>query len=183
MDKEEIIKEWVKYAEMDRETVNILIKSHNKPYEIICYHCQQTVEKYLKACLVLYDISIMKSHDLIELNSLCEQKNKEFKTIEKECFDLTDYAVQTRYPFHKFDLTEELTKKAIQDMEKVCKFISDVLKQDEDCDAENKAPSNIVIKDKSDLIKKLEEGIEDIDNGRVCTIDEAFEEIDSTLND
>ncbi len=138
MDKEEIIKEWIKYAEMDRETVNILMKSHNKPYEIICYHCQQTVEKYLKACLVLYDISIIKSHDLIELNSLCEQKNKEFKTIEKECFDLTDYAVQTRYPFHKFDLTEELTKKAIQDMEKVCKFISNVLKQDEDFDIENK---------------------------------------------
>ena len=76
MDNEEIIKEWIKYAEMDRETVNILMTSHNKPYEIICYHCQQTVEKYLKACLVLYYLdyyltvmryyfSIMKSHDLI----------------------------------------------------------------------------------------------------------------------
>ena len=77
-------------------------------------------------------MSIMKSHDLIELNSLCEQKNKEFETIEKECFDLTDYAVQTRYPFHKFDLTEEATKKAIQDMEKVCEFISNLLLKKED---------------------------------------------------
>ena len=74
----------------------------------------------------------MKSHDLIELNSLCEQKNKDFKTIEKECFDLTDYSVQTRYPFHKFDLTEEATKKAIQDMEKVCEFISNLLLKKED---------------------------------------------------
>ena len=37
------------------------------------FYNSPTVEKYLKACLVLYDISIMKSHDLIELNSLCEQ--------------------------------------------------------------------------------------------------------------
>jgi len=70
------------------------------------------------------------------------------------------------------ELPEELASKVIDYMEYI-KFMYVI----------DKAPSNIVIKDEKDLIKKLEEGIEDIDNGRVCSIDEAFEEIESTLND
>ena len=70
------------------------------------------------------------------------------------------------------ELPEELASKVIDYMEYI-KFMYVI----------DKAPSDIVIKDKNDLIKKLEEGIEDIDNGRVCTLDEAFEEIESTLND
>ena len=45
----------------------------------------------------------------------------------------------------------------------------------------NKVPENLIIKDKKDLRKKLEEGIKDSDNGNVCSLDEAFEEIESTL--
>ncbi len=70
------------------------------------------------------------------------------------------------------ELPEELASKVIDYMEYI-KFMYII----------DKAPSDIVIKDEKDLIKKLEEGIEDIDNGKVCTIDEAFEEIESTLND
>ena len=42
-------------------------------------------------------------------------------------------------------------------------------------------PENLIIKDKEDLRKKLEEGIEDTDNGRVCSINEAFDEIETML--
>ena len=42
-------------------------------------------------------------------------------------------------------------------------------------------PENLIIKDKEDLRKKLEEGIRDTDNGRVCSIDEAFDEIETML--
>ena len=45
----------------------------------------------------------------------------------------------------------------------------------------NKVPENLIIKDKKDLRKKLEEGIKDSDNGNVCSLDEAFEEIESAL--
>ena len=43
------------------------------------------------------------------------------------------------------------------------------------------APKNLIIKDKKDLRKKLEEGIKDTESGRVCSLDEAFLEIDSIL--
>ena len=37
------------------------------------------------------------------------------------------------------------------------------------------------LKDKEDLREKLEEGIKDTDNGKVCSIDDAFDEIETML--
>ena len=45
------------------------------------------------------------------------------------------------------------------------------------------APEELIIKDKDDLRRKLEEGIKDSENGRVCSIDEAFEKIEQKLVD
>ncbi len=42
---------------------------------------------------------------------------------------------------------------------------------------EIKAPESLIIKNKNDLREKLEEGIKDTENGRVCSFDEAFDEI------
>ena len=49
-------------------------------------------------------------------------------------------------------------------------------------DVINKGPENLIIKDKNDLRKKLEEGIKDTENGNVCSIDEAFSEIETILS-
>jgi len=47
------ISEWVEKAEGDYETVVDLIKKRRKRQRyIIAFHCQQCVEKYLKALLV-----------------------------------------------------------------------------------------------------------------------------------
>lgn len=45
----------------------------------------------------------------------------------------------------------------------------------------SKVPEDIVIKDKKDLRKKIEEGIEDTERGNVCSIDEAFADIETGL--
>ena len=48
-------------------------------------------------------------------------------------------------------------------------------------DVINNAPKDLIIKDKADLRKKLEEGIKDYDNGNVCSLDETFSEIETIL--
>ena len=40
--------EWVDFAERDYEASKLLADSHNPPFGIIAYYCQQTAEKYLK---------------------------------------------------------------------------------------------------------------------------------------
>lgn len=70
--------------------------------EIFGFHAQQTVEKCFKAVLSYYGISYPKTHDLMQLLSLCLENEiiipEEFSSLS----DLTDFAVEYRY-----DLLEE----------------------------------------------------------------------------
>ena len=43
----------------------------------------------------------------------------------------------------------------------------------------DQAPSKLVIRSKKDLREKLEEGIKDSEDGNVCTVEEAFSEIEN----
>ena len=45
----------------------------------------------------------------------------------------------------------------------------------------NKAPDSLIIKDDKDLLKKLKKGMEDTNNGKVCSVEEAYEEIKEIL--
>ena len=40
-----------------------------------------------------------------------------------------------------------------------------------------KAPEDLIIKDDKDLLKKLKKGMEDTANGKVCSVEEAYEEV------
>lgn len=65
MKNEKILKEWVEFARMDFLTAKHLHEyMHPKPLEIICYHCQQAIEKLLKGVLISKGVTIKKTHDL-----------------------------------------------------------------------------------------------------------------------
>ena len=44
-----------------------------------------------------------------------------------------------------------------------------------------KAPEDLIIKDDKDLLEKLKKGMEDTNNGKVCSIEEAYEEVKGIL--
>ncbi len=48
MNNLDIAQEWFDIAEMDISSAKYLQNMQPIPREIICYHCQQSVEKYLK---------------------------------------------------------------------------------------------------------------------------------------
>ncbi|HQP48522.1 MAG TPA: HEPN domain-containing protein, partial [Spirochaetota bacterium] len=49
---QELVDKWIAIADKDLLTAELLLKSDVVVTETICYHCQQSVEKYLKAYLV-----------------------------------------------------------------------------------------------------------------------------------
>jgi HEPN domain-containing protein len=49
----ENVKGWRQLAENDLYSEKILNEATRRPYEIICYHCAQATEKYLKGISVL----------------------------------------------------------------------------------------------------------------------------------
>lgn len=46
-----------------------------------------------------------------------------------------------------------------------------------------KGPNSLIIKDKKDLQKKLQEGINDTENGKVRPLDEVWKEVEKILDD
>lgn len=112
--------EWQRIASMDMSSAEYLLNMHPVPVEIICYHCQQSAEKYLKGYLVLCGMTPPKIHDLDELCKLCSEYSDSFEDIADQCSDLTVYGVQPRYPMESMleeqDMRQALTSaKAIQD--------------------------------------------------------------------
>ncbi len=85
-------------AEMDLASAEHLLNMHPTPMEVVCYHCQQSAEKYLKGYLVLRGKNPPRTHDLDELCKLCLETHNGFGEIADQCSDLTAYGVQTRYP-------------------------------------------------------------------------------------
>jgi HEPN domain-containing protein len=67
------------------------------PYDTACFHCQQAVEKYLKAILAFAGQPIPRTHDLEDIYDLCLQVAPALDVDRTELSSLTPYAVQLRY--------------------------------------------------------------------------------------
>jgi len=111
MDKR-LVCEWFRFADMDLRTAELKMTYHPKDFEIICFHCQQAVEKYLKSYLIACDVVPPKIHDLDALCLMCMEYDDAFLKIAKMCAALSPYGVQPRYP-DELELNDTLTHKAL----------------------------------------------------------------------
>jgi HEPN domain-containing protein len=67
----QITQEWVDKAEGDFATAQRELQVQEMPnYDAVCFHSQQCVEKYLKACLQEENIAFNRIHDLSRLLDL-----------------------------------------------------------------------------------------------------------------
>ncbi|MCM8809702.1 MAG: HEPN domain-containing protein [Candidatus Omnitrophica bacterium] len=80
--------------------------------DTLCFHCQQTVEKFLKAFLINAGIDFGKTHSIEYLIKLCSCVDKEFENLYEKVKGLTDYAVEVRYPDEFYIPTLEEAKEA-----------------------------------------------------------------------
>jgi HEPN domain-containing protein len=90
--------EWYILAERDFAVAEYLASNMRPiPMEIICFHCQQAVEKYLKGVITLRGEEPPYTHDLAVLCKLCEKHSAEFSKISASCSIITQFGVQPRY--------------------------------------------------------------------------------------
>lgn len=91
--------EWVDKAEADFAAAMVLRKSRKRfSRDIVCFHLQQCVEKYLKARLVEAGIAFPRIHDLEKLLNLALPVEPLWVTLRTAVVTLTAYAVEVRYP-------------------------------------------------------------------------------------
>ena len=91
------VKDWILLADRDLCASEILIKDEHPLTNIIAFHSQQTIEKYLKAFLIENDIPPIKTHDLIKLNSLIRDL-KDLGIDEDKLISINEVYVEARYP-------------------------------------------------------------------------------------
>jgi HEPN domain-containing protein len=91
------LKGWLIKANNDIRVIQVLLKNTEEELitDVICFHSQQAIEKFLKSFLIYKNISYKKTHNLDYLQDLCTEQDKDFAKFN---FDLlSDYAVDSRY--------------------------------------------------------------------------------------
>ena len=91
--------EWIEKAEEDYlVAVELACSRKLTPYNVICFHCQQAGEKWLKARLCEDDVHFPKTHDLSSLLSQLQLLYPDWLYLTQSTESLSCYAVNTRYP-------------------------------------------------------------------------------------
>ena len=94
----QLVKLWWRKATDDYKVAVRLFDAGDMPMGIVCFHCQQAVEKALKALIVAQGVVPPKTHDLLALCKQCAMPNRDAKTIRDCALDFMEYAVELRYP-------------------------------------------------------------------------------------
>jgi len=93
-----LTREWVKKAETDFRVARVLYRNKDSFSEPICFHCQQSAEKYLKALMQELGVTIPRTHELVDLLKQLVRHYKSLRSLGPGAKYLTQFAVGPRYP-------------------------------------------------------------------------------------
>jgi HEPN domain-containing protein len=98
---------WQEKAEDDIRAMEAMLKKVGLPNPV-CFHAQQTAEKYLKGFLVFHGVRFAKIHNLTLLLDKCIEINPNFESLKADIVFLDTFYVETRYPgdFPEFSMKE-----------------------------------------------------------------------------
>jgi HEPN domain-containing protein len=100
-DAESLLREWIEKAEADLEAAGQLaphVATIIRLREIVGFHCQQAVEKFLKALLTYHQAEFPKTHDIERLLILVRGVNRDVAETLKGAGWLGPFGVEIRYP-------------------------------------------------------------------------------------
>jgi HEPN domain-containing protein len=114
--------EWIEKAEEDWEVAQRSYRARKVPlHNVACFHCQQCVEKYLKARLNEAGIVPPKTHNLSDLLDDILPSEPTWAPLRPLLIGLTKYAVLYRYP--RFNATKVEAKAALKDCREARRLI------------------------------------------------------------
>jgi len=121
------VREWLRKAANDLLSARILIEHQPPVLETAAFHCQQAVEKALKAYLVWKSVPFERVHSLVYLLDLCEQQEPAFAGLRDAAEALAPYAVAIRYPGPVLEAEAEDIDAALAAAEAVWAFVLELL--------------------------------------------------------
>ena len=117
-------KDWILFAEEDLRSAQALFDHEDEFPHTIAYHCHQSVEKYLKAVLLVKTGTHPKTHSLIALLNICVHEDDSLETVRLPCELLDPLYLEDKYPFETPSFSDEELKSFIDAAQEVQRVIS-----------------------------------------------------------
>jgi HEPN domain-containing protein len=118
--------EWLRRAKG-----NLALAKQRKPkeayWEDLCFEAQQAAEKAIKAVLKSAGIDFPKTHDIGELLSIVNQSGQKVPQELWKADELSQYAVETRYPGPAEPVTRNECRQAVALAQKVVKWAENII--------------------------------------------------------
>ena len=119
---------WMQYAKSDLDAAYTLLERGDFFPLQICFLAQQTSEKALKAILIFLEIPFPKTHDLDRIRELIPE-GWQVKEKFPHLYDLSIWAVESRYPSDTPDVVEHEARETLQLAESVFDAVKAELEQ------------------------------------------------------
>jgi HEPN domain-containing protein len=97
-DLKKLLDDWQAFARENLLYAKEGIKADFAPYHTICFLCQGSAEKYLKAYLISKGWELKKIHDLDELLEAAVKYDEKFGELFPAAEILNEYITEGRYP-------------------------------------------------------------------------------------
>ncbi len=120
--EDELVRDWLFKARNDLASAERLLVGDEPILDTGCFHCQQTVEKLLKAFLTYHAVEFEKAHSLVYLVDLCVPVDEAFRTLYPAAQNLTVYAVGIRYP-EFIELSIDEAREALKIAHRIWDFV------------------------------------------------------------
>jgi len=91
------VEDWIFLADKDLQAAEIIINDEYPLTNIVAFHCQQAIEKYLKAFIIEKSGTLIRTHDLIKLNGMINEI-RNIGIDEKKLIVLNEVYMDSRYP-------------------------------------------------------------------------------------
>lgn len=109
----DVILSWLQRARSDLQLGRVALQVKGVMPEDVCFHAQQCAEKSLKALLLQKGINFPKTHAVEVLLDLLKAQGISLPKNVDDAFELSEYAVQTRYPGEWEPVTKSEARQAI----------------------------------------------------------------------
>jgi len=106
-------KAWLHKAALDLHAAEHDLTASPPLFADAVFHCQQAVEKTLKAFLMWHNIPFRKTHSLEELGEQCLDIDGTLKSLIDRAVPLTEYAWKFRYPGEPEEPSREEAQEAL----------------------------------------------------------------------
>ncbi|MCL4708861.1 HEPN domain-containing protein [bacterium] len=122
---QKLLNDWLAFAKENLLYAKGGLKTDFSPYNTICFLCQGSAEKYLKAYLISRGWELEKIHDLRELLEYAVEYDDSFSEIFPETGILNRYITEGRYPGDvPFEsINENDAREAVAAAEKIAEFV------------------------------------------------------------